>query len=1413
MDLDMKGFPTTVIPCQSKCQGLCGRAPRRLAAAILYHSGEAAPQVSFTEITSSRPDIRKLHVDTLIRHRYAISKVTSHVVNPSSSAQEVQFKVTLPEEAFISNFSMLIRGKEYVAYVKGREAAKAEYDQAVSQGQSAGHVALNPRESSRFTVSVNLAAEEKVVFTLTYEELLRRRLGNYEYVINIDPGQGVKDMRIRIEIQEQPEISDIRVPDIRNSVEFVENERANPLATIERPTPNSAIITYAPTIAEQLKSSNIGVQGQFALQYDVAREMNGELLTKDGYFVYFMAPPIENPLPKHVVFALDTSGSMRGRKNEQLIEAIKDIVDDLFLVDYFSFIDFDDEIHPWKPEVGPIPVNDDTIKEAKDFLDTLDAFGGTDVEEALRQALDTAKKTVEGVAPMIVILTDGESYGRKEVLDRVNAENRELKIPIFSLAFGDDADFDYLKKISLKNQGFARKIYAASDAVTQLRNFYREISSPLLESVNVTYGTVESTVSPRQKFLFQGQELVTAGKLLYFDGTSALAVTVEGKAQSGRLVFEPTVTQVSGESKTNYMERLFAFLSIKSFLEQRAITDDPFKRQELESKVSMLALKYGFVTELTSLVVVKPDKEELGNIELREKKEENEDRFYQFSSRIAQSGQAAPAQANSIDLRSSFAPAPELQSHTAPAFLLGGSPNSPDPHDAHDSPFSTRISGGSPNSPDPHDAHDSPFSTRISGGSPNSPDPHDAHDSPFSTRISGGSPNSPDPHDAHDSPFSTRISGSSPNSPDPDDAHDSPFSTRISGGSPNSPDPDDAHDSPLSTRISGGSRMSAIDNLRQRVKRTNNPFLAFVETNNFWHLLSDLQLQDLSKYDPSTDTSDLGQDSCPLSTQTCQPVLRHCDSVTADRFTKYFLHFSTSSLRCGPPEGLLMANEQRARNHFSRLTLIIAKDSKSLERKFRKIKIVYVVVLGMGDTSPPPQALREGEVISGRVGSSVVTIQREDLPPREAPVKLILRNKPQPKSDKRVSWTEDTVDNEGKGRFRSNCCCIYVKPYNFDAPDDDEDDEECNDCKGHKKPPPKQKSTKASHQGLSLDDLPKPHRPGDPTQRVPISRSLLGESQYTFDLNFSFDLPLFSTKRWDLAPGDPPAVHQDRLPGKSNEPGLCFALQTLLQLPRWPGSVPIGHFKGRDNIGASNLLGIRAHCDEAPRTPAWSIRGTRGRHGTTGTPVQTLPLEKSNTKDQSSRNDSIIRTQKNYYSELDISAEPNKIKWNGAGWSGVTGVERSGAVMGLERSGVEPQLERSGAGKIEPLHITGENTFEFIPKSILPPSNSLISGCGNGDCGTTHFRLHPFDEYLNRASQMLQTKSGERAESSVSAEFFLLLFLLLLSSSWGACDCSPSTGEAVSTVYQETLAGAESTGGAENDEGFRGRFTGCRFEP
>lgn len=73
--------------------------------------------------------------------------------------------------------------------------------------------------------------------------------------------------------------------------------------------------------------------------------------------------------------------------------------------------------------------------------------------------------------------------------------------------------------------------------------------------------------------------------------------------------------------------------------------------------------------------------------------------------------------------------------------------------------------------------------------------------------------------------------------------------------------------------------------------------------------------------------------------------------------------------------------------------------------------------------------------------------QEQEEEQRETTLKLKLKKVK--KDDKKIHWTEDTVDNEGLGRKKSKCCCQYTKPKkDLDESSSDSEDD-CENCSGH----------------------------------------------------------------------------------------------------------------------------------------------------------------------------------------------------------------------------------------------------------------------------------------------------------------------------------------------------------------------------
>ncbi|CAH1130948.1 unnamed protein product [Ceutorhynchus assimilis] len=588
----------------------------------------------------SVPKIYEMRVDTNVSNRYAKTVITSKVKNLDSKAQEATFSIVTPDQAFISGFVMEIDGKKYEAYVQEKEEAKQTYDQAVFSGHSAAHVAVSARDSNRFTVSVNVEPESKAIFYLTYEELLLRKDEKYDIVLNIHPGQPVKNLEVKVNIMESRPLKFVKTPSLRSGNEVSKNSpNIDPEAEIQNVNETAAVVTFSPDVARQKVlggslggKEQDGLSGQFIVQYDVERDpQGGEVLVDGGYFVHFFSPEELRPMKKQVVFVLDTSGSMFGTRITQLKEAMDSILSELKPEDVFSIVEFNTVVKVWNVPLSQVtftkgdeayfayepttertkpkeqhlppsvPANQENIDKAKKVIKEWEANGGTDIESALKIALRVVAKSNndKNVQPMIVFLTDGEPTVGNSVPEQITSAITELnthKVPIFSLSFGDGADRAFLQKISLKNQGFARHIYEAADAYLQLENFYKQISSPLLANVTFKYvDKVKNVTKTHFPVFFKGSELYVTGII----DPGFIPPPAECWSSDGLIQLKPTVYNSVGS-----LERLWAYLTVKQLLEQREIAED---KKGPTQEALRLALKYSFVTDVSSLVVVKPN--------------------------------------------------------------------------------------------------------------------------------------------------------------------------------------------------------------------------------------------------------------------------------------------------------------------------------------------------------------------------------------------------------------------------------------------------------------------------------------------------------------------------------------------------------------------------------------------------------------------------------------------------------------------------------------------------------------------------------------------------------------------------------------------------------------------------------------
>uniref|UniRef100_A0A7N9IGY6 Inter-alpha-trypsin inhibitor heavy chain 5 n=1 Tax=Macaca fascicularis TaxID=9541 RepID=A0A7N9IGY6_MACFA len=601
--------------------GLC------LGLSLCVGSQEEAQSWGHSTEQKTKPLMTEFSVKSTIISRYAFTTVSCRMLNRASEDQDIEFQMQIPAAAFITNFTMLIGDKVYQGEIT--ERAKKSGDR-VKEKRNKTTEENGEKGTEIFRASAVIPSKDKAAFFLSYEELLQRRLGKYEHSISVRPQQLSGRLSVDVNILESAGIASLEVLPLHNSRQRGsgrgEDDSGPPPSTVINQNETFANIIFKPSVVQQAKIAQNGVLGDFIIRYDVNREQSiGDIQVLNGYFVHYFAPKDLPPLPKNVVFVLDSSASMVGTKLRQTKDALFTILHDLRPQDRFSIIGFSNRIKVWKDHL--ISVTPDSIRDGKVYIHHMSPTGGTDINGALQRAIRLLNKYVahndigDRSVSLIIFLTDGKpTVGETHTLKILNntREAARGQVCIFTIGIGNDVDFRLLEKLSLENCGLTRRVHEEEDAGSQLIGFYDEIRTPLLSDIRIDYPPSSVVQATKTLFpnYFNGSEIIIAGKLvdrkldhLHVEVTASnskkfviLKTDVPvGPQKAGKDVTGSPRPEGDGEGDPNHIERLWSYLTTKELLSSWLQSDDEPEKERLRQRAQDLALSYRFLTPFTSM--------------------------------------------------------------------------------------------------------------------------------------------------------------------------------------------------------------------------------------------------------------------------------------------------------------------------------------------------------------------------------------------------------------------------------------------------------------------------------------------------------------------------------------------------------------------------------------------------------------------------------------------------------------------------------------------------------------------------------------------------------------------------------------------------------------------------------------------
>jgi Ca-activated chloride channel family protein len=578
------------------------------------------------EIVGEFP-LKHTEVNAEISGYMASTIVEQQYTNPYKEAIEAVYVFPLPSMAAIHDFVMEIGNQKIVGVVRPREEAERIYQEAKERGQTAS--LLTQERPNIFTQNVaNIEPGGRVNIKITYFERLSYEKGYYEYAFPMVvgpryiPGTPQSTSHGKslgggwsAPTNQVPDADKITPPVLRPGQRSGHDIGVTVHLDAGLPIEDLKCVTHRMQIQDdgvsrrtlRLIESDSIPNRDLVLRWSVAdKQVEMGMLAhhkkNGGYFTIMMQPPLQpsdsQVTPREITFILDVSGSMSGIPMDMSKEIVRRTLDRMRPEDIFNiFIFSGGNGQLWE---NPQPKTEGNIATAKNFLNTLQGSGGTEMLAGLRRAINA--KHDSKYLQMYVFLTDGYVGNEDEILKVVREEKRDARI--FAFGIGSSVNRYLIDGIGKFGNG-ASQVVLPRDSEYALRaadQFYNCIDSPVLVDISIDWnGLPVKEVYPHKiRDLFAGQTISVIGR---YDQAAKGTAIVRARIGSRPVQFEIKMNLPKEEDNNSALEAVWARHKIEELSETMMVASGP-EQQSLVKQITDLGVSHRLVTQFTAFVAV-----------------------------------------------------------------------------------------------------------------------------------------------------------------------------------------------------------------------------------------------------------------------------------------------------------------------------------------------------------------------------------------------------------------------------------------------------------------------------------------------------------------------------------------------------------------------------------------------------------------------------------------------------------------------------------------------------------------------------------------------------------------------------------------------------------------------------------------
>ena len=527
--------------------------------------------------------------------------------NPQSDNVEVVYTFPLPWQAVLLGLEVELNGERLTAQVKAKAAARADYEEALSEGDTGILLTVNCDRSYTLELG-NLMGGESCVVRLHYVQILQPEQGSLRLTLptTLSPRYGDPLQDGGYEPHAAPEIStSVEYPfDIHLTVqgELVHARLGSPSHKVAiRSIP--AVGMKESHVLDIRLASAAWLDRDFVLLFEELTQTSMGLASWDrlddglGVVMASFTPklPTRQSLPVTVKVLVDCSGSMAGDSIQAARSALQGVLGGLKPEDRFSLSRFGTTVeHRSKALWKGSPA---ALTSARRWVGTLNAdLGGTNMNDAILSTL-----ALPGAECCdLLLVTDGSIHAIDAVIESAQQSGHRF----FVVGIGSSVSEGLLRRLAEDTGGSCEFVAPGEQVQPAILRLYQRMRSPVVTHARIDWpaGCQVHAASELPKSVFDGDDITVFARL-QAQQAEALSQPIQLRGridgiEGEVLLAELTLAFIADEGNT--LARLAAN---QRYWQLRKGGDEV--PAVLTKQLPALAEKYQLVTDDTSLVLVK----------------------------------------------------------------------------------------------------------------------------------------------------------------------------------------------------------------------------------------------------------------------------------------------------------------------------------------------------------------------------------------------------------------------------------------------------------------------------------------------------------------------------------------------------------------------------------------------------------------------------------------------------------------------------------------------------------------------------------------------------------------------------------------------------------------------------------------